>query len=145
MSFIFTHKYQTITTQLKSEVSVLHNENDTEEKGKWIALWDTGATNTVITQNIIDVLTLKPVSFCKTHTPAGIFESECYYVNILLTNKVLIKNLLVLRGLSVGWDILIGMDIISRGDFAISNFEKKTTFTFRIPSLETIDFINKNS
>lgn len=32
------------------------------------------------------------------------------------------------------------MDIISRGDFAITNFGGKTTFSFRIPSTEEIDF-----
>ena len=42
-----------------------------------------------------------------------------------------------------GIGLLIGMDIISTGDFAVSNFKGKTTFTFRIPSIEEIDFIEK--
>ena len=36
--------------------------------------------------------------------------------------------------------ILIGMDIISQGDFCISNFAGRTVMTFRRPSLETIDY-----
>ena len=36
---------------------------------------------------------------------------------------------------------LIGMDIISQGDFSISNKDKKTTFSFRFPSYEEIDFV----
>ena len=36
------------------------------------------------------------------------------------------------------------MDIISMGDFAISNKDGKTVFSFRVPSLERIDFTGKN-
>ena len=35
-----------------------------------------------------------------------------------------------------GADLLIGMDIIQRGDFAISNGAGKTLFTFAIPPFE---------
>ena len=36
--------------------------------------------------------------------------------------------------------ILDGMDIISLGDFAITNQNGQTTFSFRIPSSQTIEF-----
>ena len=39
-----------------------------------------------------------------------------------------------------GIDVLIGMDIISLGDFAISNYESKTQFSFRIPSQEHVEY-----
>jgi hypothetical protein len=32
------------------------------------------------------------------------------------------------------------MDIITQGDFAITNFGGRTMFSFRLPSLESIDF-----
>jgi hypothetical protein len=37
-------------------------------------------------------------------------------------------------------DVLIGMDIIGEGDFAVTHQDGKTTFSFRVPSLKTIDF-----
>jgi hypothetical protein len=37
-------------------------------------------------------------------------------------------------------DLLIGMDIIRSGDFAVSNYQNRTIFSFRCPSLEEIDF-----
>lgn len=37
--------------------------------------------------------------------------------------------------------LLIGMDIIGLGDFAVTNANDKTTFSFRIPSVREIDFI----
>lgn len=35
------------------------------------------------------------------------------------------------------------MDIISRGDFAVTNFAGKTTFSFRVPSIQRIDFVEE--
>ncbi|MCK4911673.1 MAG: SEC-C domain-containing protein [Thermodesulfovibrionales bacterium] len=45
----------------------------------------------------------------------------------------------------MGGDILIGMDIMSKGDFAVSNHGGNTTFTFRMPSIEEIDFNSKKN
>ena len=39
---------------------------------------------------------------------------------------------------------LIGMDIINRGDFAVSNRDGATTFSFRIPSIESFDFVKED-
>lgn len=36
------------------------------------------------------------------------------------------------------------MDIISQGDFAVTHSDGKTTFTFRLPSVDKLDFV-KNS
>lgn len=35
-----------------------------------------------------------------------------------------------------GLEMLIGMDIITLGDFSVSNYNDKTVFTFRVPSKE---------
>ncbi len=37
-------------------------------------------------------------------------------------------------------DLIIGMDIMTQGDLAITNFEGKTVFSFRIPALHRVDF-----
>jgi preprotein translocase subunit SecA len=39
--------------------------------------------------------------------------------------------------------MLIGMDIIARGDFAVTNYDGKTVFSFRMPSVEQIDFVEQ--
>ncbi len=41
--------------------------------------------------------------------------------------------------------MLIGMDIISRGDFAVTNKDGKTTFSFRLPSVAKIDFVKEGA
>jgi uncharacterized protein YecA (UPF0149 family) len=33
------------------------------------------------------------------------------------------------------------MDVIARGDFALSNFNGKTTFSYRIPSVARTDYV----
>lgn len=38
-------------------------------------------------------------------------------------------------------DILIGMNIINLGDFAVTNKNGATKFTFRVPSQTDIDFV----
>ena len=63
-------------------------------------------------------------------------------VNLTLNNEVTILNLPVMDSEigNQGIDVLIGMDIISMGDFAVSNFDGKTQFTIRIPSQEHVEY-----
>lgn len=44
--------------------------------------------------------------------------------------------------LNTDTDFLIGMDIITLGDFAVTNVNGKTVFSFRYPSCEKIDYVN---
>lgn len=106
----------------------------------WTAIWDTGATKTVITPKVVQTLNLKVVSKCQMATPHGIGEANCYYINLGLPNHVAIPNLLVIEGVPQKCDVLIGMDIIGQGDFAVCNYQNKTSFSFRVPSISIIDF-----
>jgi len=45
--------------------------------------------------------------------------------------------------LSPNVDVLIGMDIIGLGDFAVTNKDGKTVFSYRMPSMECIDFVKQ--
>lgn len=38
-------------------------------------------------------------------------------------------------------NLLIGMDVITKGDFIITNFQGKTVMSFRVPSLSKVDFV----
>jgi hypothetical protein len=46
--------------------------------------------------------------------------------------------------LAAGSEMLVGMDVIGQGDFAVSNYEGRTCFSFRFPSAERIDFTGKS-
>lgn len=61
-----------------------------------------------------------------------------------MNKEVIVQNTTVIDSEigSQGIDILIGMDIIKLGDFAISNYKGQTQFSFRIPSQEHVDYKN---
>ena len=107
-----------------------------------LAIWDTGASATVITRHVIEACQLQPVGITRTHTANGERESEVFLVMILLPNSVVFRQLRVTVGDlgDNGPDLLIGMDVISHGDFAVTSMGGNTTFSFRVPSMEKIDF-----
>jgi len=107
----------------------------------FVAIWDTGATGSVITQAIIDSCSLVPTGMALMHHAQGSSQVETYLVNIGLPNGVLVYGVRVTKGeLPGGGDMLIGMNIISKGDFAVTNFNGITKFSFRFPSVAHIDF-----
>ena len=143
----FTITETKLTKVLLSRIGVFQHgffENkiteSVEQLTRWKALWDTGATTTVITPNVVKGLSLSPVSIRPVHTPNGSYNANVFYVDLLLPNGVRFKKLKVIDGIPIGCDALIGMDIIGLGDFAVSNYNGMTSFTFRIPSIEMIDF-----
>ena len=104
------------------------------------AIWDTGATGSVISQRVVDECHLKPVGITQVSTAAGIFLCEVYMINIFLPNEVGFPNVTVTRANMGTTDVLIGMDLINKGDFAITHPKGQTVFSFRYPSMATIDF-----
>lgn len=107
-----------------------------------MAQWDTGATNTCISEEIATRYKLKPISFAQSKTPSGTLIAPIYLIDITLNNEVVFKNWSVMGSKigAQGIDVLIGMDIISKGDFAISNYDEKTQFSFRLPSQKDVDY-----
>jgi hypothetical protein len=111
---------------------------------KYKAIWDTGATNTVLTQKVIDECALKPIGMTLAHGVQGQHTTEVFLVSVGLLNGVGFSGVRVTKGiLAGGVDVLIGMDMITQGDFAITHHNGKTCFTFRCPSMEKIDFNSK--
>ena len=144
MSHSFTTTYNHLSNQLINTVLVApHGSNKKKlESHEWKALWDTGATNTVVSEKIVKELKLIPISYCTVQTPQGSYTAARYYLDIYLPNHVQIPKLLVTGGNLSGFDVLVGMDIIGLGDFAVSNFNSATVFSFRLPSMMHFDFVN---
>ena len=69
-----------------------------------------------------------------------------YLVNVALLNGVVIPGVRVTEGVLAGCDVLIGMDIIAMGDFAVTNANAHggTTLSFCIPSIAEIDFVPRS-
>ena len=109
------------------------------------AIWDTGAMRSTISTQIARQLNLTPLGQTRVCHADG--ESLCnyYVVNLLLPNKIEIKMLMVNDGKLTDTDMLIGMDVISPYDFAITNPGKQTKFSFQVPSTLDIDFENSDT
>jgi hypothetical protein len=137
----FTTKYNGLSNALQNDVqvsSVVPGGQVLTNKAR--ALWDTGAMSSAITPALANKLGLKVVSRTIMTTPSGTADCNQYFITLLLPNKVEITDVLVLEAIPANCDILIGMDIIGMGDFAVSHFEGKTMFSFRIPSMQHFDF-----
>jgi hypothetical protein len=104
------------------------------------AIWDTGATSSVISQRVVDTCLLKPVGVTDVASVAGVSLSEVYLINIFLPNEVGFPNVTVTKGNLGKIDVLIGMDLINKGDFALTHQHGNTVFSFRYPSSTSIDF-----
>ncbi|MDD3945443.1 MAG: SEC-C metal-binding domain-containing protein [Candidatus Paceibacterota bacterium] len=141
----FTLRYDGIAKALITECKVFPaydpsfgNEPD---HIKISCLWDTGATNSVISARLVQAINLKPIGKVTVSHAQGKIDANTYLINVVLPNNVGIPFLRVSEGILDGFDMLIGMDIISRGDFSISCSEKKTIFSFQFPSTHEVDYV----
>ena len=141
--FVITRSYKGVCNCIVTEVEITNNLN-----GKTIstlAIWDTGATGSVVTEKAAADLGLVEVSKEPVNTAGGLIETSIYYCDITLLGSCKIKvkrRVSECKKLSASEEVgmLIGMDIITLGDFAITNLNGKTVMSFRFPSLGRIDF-----
>lgn len=96
------------------------------------ALWDTGAVTSVIDKSFVEKLGLVPFDTGRAYTAQGFYESSMYLVDVLLPNNIIVKGLRVGDGEFQDFDFLIGMDVISLGDFHLTN-DGNTVSKFVIP------------
>ena len=99
------------------------------------ALWDTGATFSVISRGTASKLRLAPVDFSCAYTANGWYETPVYRIDVLLPNGIMVKGLRVSQSDLMVCDMLLGMDVISLGDFHLTN-DGNTVFKFVIPPEE---------
>lgn len=105
------------------------------------SLWDTGASVSLISARVAKVLGL--VSIGKSGVSGyneGIYVKDTYCVHVGLPTGDIVTNIMAMEFDSDEYDVVIGMDVIGKGDLAVTNLNDRTTFTFRIPSEEVIDF-----
>lgn len=129
---------------LKNIVNIYNSSRPNSKdikNNQYIATWDTGATNTVISEKVVKECELIPIGFTKVLTANGIMDTGVYVIDIILPDNVEINNLKVTEGKIGNTDVLVGMDIITRGDFAVSNYNNQLKFTYREPSMQPIDFV----
>lgn len=142
----FTYKANGLANVLVSEVTVSANKElfpDSKDK-KFTAIWDTGATNTAISSRVVKECGLIPTGQAISNTAGGQCTVNTYIIDLGLPNNVNINGIPATEFQAVeGSDLLIGMDIIRLGDLAISNYNGKTAFSFRVPSTKCTDYVEE--
>ena len=145
----FTLRANGILDMLKTETLINSNIRDKNKSidinKKWRGLWDTGASKSSVDKRVVDELGLIPVGKGTISTANGVVSVNTYFVNLTLPNRVTVRDVLVTcADLGNDIDVLIGMDIIRHGDFSITNTNRSTTFSFRIPSIVEIDYVKES-
>ena len=141
-----TQNYQYLADNITSHCVIMAGHNNPSDLKELrycetnLALWDTGATNTIISTMVVEELQLVPIKQAAISGIGGVVNSNVYKINLYFGNNVAFKNIEVLASDLEDCTVIIGMDLINRGDFAITNKDKETWFSFRLPSQEHISF-----
>jgi predicted aspartyl protease len=140
----FTCKYNVRSLTLTSDVQLcaaFAPPQEPTEKRNYKALYDTGATHSAITPRVVAELQLPSIGAMNVGVGGGSLPTTGHLVNIVLPNSVMFGMVRVASMvLHQGIDVIVGMDILGMGDFAVTHHQGKTTFSFGIPSREEIDF-----
>ena len=147
--YVFTTYGDRVFRELINEVYIYSAIGSKNEGRIFKAIWDTGATGTSISKRAVNLLGLQPTGIGTVfgvNSPEG-KEANTYKVNLILRNEVRMLDWTVVEadGLVKSGDLLIGMDIISRGNFVVSTLKGKTSFSFQVPSEKRIDLLPEGS
>jgi len=145
----FTQKYPGITNRIITPVDVAagFDPKNPPSNPKWLsvsALWDTGASQSVVTATTAKTLGLVETGKSLVHHAGGKGLASTYVVNFGLPNRVGMPGILVSECTDPEhnqFGAIIGMDIIMSGDIAISNHNGESVVTYRYPSVGRFDFV----
>ena len=148
----FTASYNVSVKRLISPASILPiltvNKTASSIPNQIRAFWDTGATISCIKPELFNRLQLRLYNTAGLTTIAGVggkIEAALTLVNLFLTSTFVITFCpLYITDFPGKADVLIGMDIIQMGDFAVCNADSKTSFSFAMPPFsDRIDLAHK--
>ena len=142
-AYIATSIYTNAGICSLDELSHLETLSANDSRIHWrTALWDTGASQSCISNRLADALNLEADGYIDAATATGIVELAVYTVHLVLPSRIVFQSIQVIEFIYTDddCDLIIGMDIMTQGDLAMTNLEGRTVFSFRIPSLHTVDF-----
>ena len=121
----------------------IENNNETKYlQVKVKALIDTGANSTCISHRLASACSLERVSVMKIISAQGTGLAPIYKADIKLPCGTIFQNILVTEVAgSENFDIIIGMDILSKGDIALTGSSEGIFFSMCFPTRQKpIDF-----
>jgi predicted aspartyl protease len=147
----FRIEYHHQVSSLQSVITII-SKADPSKNGEFPGIWDTGAMSTVVTPQVAECLSLPPIG--TTHI-CGVNSDEIVpvvLIDLVLPSQVKIESIRAAVAKIKGADVLIGMNIITLGDFSVSNLNGETELSFAVPPfenrtdlLEKADHVNKRN
>ena len=105
------------------------------------ALIDTGAFSSCISTRLVKACRMESVSVVEMISAQGASLTSLYEVCITLPNEIRFEGIPVMEiSGSKNFDVIIGMDILNRCDFAVTNENGETCFSLRYPATGHLDF-----
>lgn len=136
-TFDFGSEVRTLITDVGFSVhSAKKNGHPVSRMFSFRALWDTGASHSVITKAVAEEVDLSAFRFAPVCGVHGSKEVPFYMIDVTLPGDLVIRNLPVAGCEKLGEievSALIGMDIISQGEFVVSNRNGLTSMSFHLP------------
>lgn len=137
MKTFFQFNFEAESTSA-SEISTplfVRKHGDTALEYPAKAVWDTGATSSMISAALARKLTLAPTGTIQIAGVHGVQNARCYSVDIVFGNKFMIPSVKVSEASDFGgFDMLVGMDIISKGKMVIDGIDGKLKVCFQFPA-----------
>jgi hypothetical protein len=139
-----TLKFNGLSNMVSLDIEIT-SPDDRNKVFKTKGIFDTGATASVITQEAANFLGLKQTGVASVNTASHTgMETSTYRIDLFLKSDLRVRGVDVTVGKIIaehGFDCLIGMDIITLGDFSITNHQGNTCMSLRIPSAHEIDYV----
>lgn len=117
---------------------------DTHNHKEINGIWDTGSNKSIINTSIVEELDLPYVGKGSLSNLYDKKDTDIWNIDILLCLININIDVFSSDLRRNDFDMVIGMDIISKGDFIITNYDGKTTMSFRCPSKQNFNFIDHN-
>ena len=100
------------------------------------AIWDTGATSSMIARHVSEKLGLQTIGQVRIAGIHGAQAANVYEVDLIFGNGMRIPKVKVSEASDGGgFDVLIGMDIIRRGVFIVDGSAGETSVYFACPAI----------
>jgi hypothetical protein len=132
----FVKKFPVLASELNTDIEVFPVSSVSHQGTTVYAIWDTGASQTVITHRLMSHLNLIPIETKLVHGVNSKQLVDVVAISIKLPNGFLIPDIRVfVCDIPSPIDLLIGMDVIQLGDLHISNTGGYTLFSFVTPPL----------
>ena len=136
--FQFKLKAESDTAEISTPI-ILRKKGEQTNEIIGNAIWDTGATSSMISASMASKLQLNPIGMTQIAGVHGVANAKVYNIDILFQNRFTIENIKVSEASNFGgFDLLVGMDIIKRGVFLIDGTDGELKVLFQFPTVSSI-------